>query len=251
MKAAIIPSEAKLKITSRLILYALFVLVVPLHVAGQEKLGQSRVKLPVLTGESDASGTTKTIAFAIYTHYPPKPPLPSNTKVAEENFLPDVIFIGYKDGTIVWSDNAIRGSAQLKKANIDPSAIEQLLEKFKADGFFDNPALNKSWRAPGSGYTSIYVNGGERSIYMRSWHELVEDANPKAYVISKGAGILKDNRSRSEELMADMPEYVEFRTAWSQIKRSILSLVPQSRATTADSEKVAGIRHERVTLRKQ
>lgn len=197
--------------------------------------GERFVNVPVITKDAQNVGTTRTLVAAIFVEKSPMSVISLNWK---EKMLPNPIVMAYSDGTIVWSKDPINGGAPLYKATIEKAKIEDLLRRFKEKGYFENRSLGQIQFGPDASYTSIYIKHGDEILDMRSWHELAEQ-NPNSVVTSRGIGLL-GKRDRAQVLMSDTKEYQDYRTAWSDIKRKLLGLIPKEEVKPSEGLKVKG-----------
>ena len=157
-----------------------------------------------------------------------------------------VIVAVWEDGTMMWSEDSMKGGAPYRRGTIEPAAISELKAKLERRNAFEDSNINRHSYGPDSRWSGIVVRGREAYLDIRTWHELAE-MNPNVVSISGSLRGL-NGRNRDEVLAEDSKEYRGFRSAWSKIKAEMLALIPVEAQTETDSE--PGIREPgfRMTL---
>jgi hypothetical protein len=130
------------------------------------------------------------------------------------------------DGRIVWSEDSLQGGAPYRSARINPKRVATLLAGLEKGGYFDNPALNRSYFGPDSQFTTIYLKSGKKKLKMQSWHERFE-ANGKTVMNDRGAIEGLAGRKRLQVLAKLPPEQLFFRLVWAELRAAAVELIPK------------------------
>ena len=80
----------------------------------------------------------------------------------------------YDDGTLVWSKDPISGGSPLYRTTVTKSGIETFLRGVRNKAYFKNRALNEPHYGPDAAYSVIYVKDEDKTLCLRSWHEIYE-----------------------------------------------------------------------------
>ncbi|HEV7998347.1 MAG TPA: hypothetical protein VGP63_00615 [Planctomycetaceae bacterium] len=151
---------------------------------------------------------------------------------------PEIIFVAWPDGHLVWSDDRIRGGPPYHAAQLDPQRFAKLIARFENDGLFADGKLNDAHWGPDSEFITVLVKSGKRKVDMSSWHELFE-AN--GGLVTSAGVLLSEKRPRLEVLRKEPADYLFYRMVWSETRTSIAALIPSAgQPTTGSPRKKAG-----------
>ena len=137
-----------------------------------------------------------------------------------------LIFAGWKDGTIVWSQDQKKGGPPYQTLKIDPAKLETLLAKLEKDGVFKKTPDDLVYYGPDASYHRIELLSGKKHVYLESWHEAYEGNNPKTVATSYGLTTLDKAKTREQTLSEDNDSYRAFRKLWSEIRDFTTKLIP-------------------------
>lgn len=142
---------------------------------------------------------------------------------------PQLIFCLWEDGTVVWSEDQLKGGAPFKTAKLPPEALSKTLKRFDDRGAFDLPVKNRSHWGPDSRFTKIVVRGTGIQFELESWHELSE-AGGKAIADAHGLRGLEAGEKLIPALATQPAEYLHFRLVWLEVRLAAANLIPKSGA---------------------
>lgn len=139
---------------------------------------------------------------------------------------PRLILSVWGDGTIVWSQDGLRGGAPYFESKIAAAEISSMLKRFDDLGAFDVPRLGQANFGPDSKFTTILVRTEGKELQMDSWHELYE-ANGK--VIAADQGLTGLEGKKLLQALSEQPaEYLHYRLTWLQLRFEAAKLIPSS-----------------------
>ena len=139
----------------------------------------------------------------------------------------DTLIVGiWLDGTVVWSERPIRGGPPYWTGNIGPDNVNNLFLRISGVDFFDVKLAFDIHCGPGDWFTGLSVNGGNRSRYLQSRHEIVElDDN----LVETSRGVRRlDGRTREEISARWDKDYKKFRSIWTKTRNLITDVVPKT-----------------------
>jgi hypothetical protein len=144
---------------------------------------------------------------------------------------PAIIFVAWPDGTVVWSDDPVKGGAPYRAGRVEPQKVATLLEEFEKEGIFDEKELNAPHFGPDSEFVSVLIKSGTKQVKMESWHELTKD-----FALSVGAnGVPAGQRIPRLKWLREMDvEELFFRLVWSETRAKLSKLI------SCDSKPTAG-----------
>jgi hypothetical protein len=144
---------------------------------------------------------------------------------------PGLILAAWPDGHIVWSGDRLKGGAPYRAGRVDPKTVAALLGRFGKDGLFSDDSLNQAHFGPDSDFITVLIKSGKQQVKMQSWHELFEESDN--LVATEGGVSVLEGRRRLDVLRKAKPEYLYFRTVWSETRDRLRGLVPAEGAATA------------------
>ena len=137
---------------------------------------------------------------------------------------PRLILSVWGDGTIVWSQDRLKGGGPYFESKIAPADVSAMLKRFDAIGVFDVPRLGQANFGPDSEFTTILVRTEGKVLQMDSWHELYE-SNGK--VIAADRGLTGLEKKKLLQSLAEQPaEYLHYRLTWLQLRLDTANLIP-------------------------
>lgn len=145
---------------------------------------------------------------------------PGVEKVKE---YPHIILAFYEDGTLIWSDDHTRGGPPYHMSRVPAKAIQELQERFTSTGLFRT--INVSYCPMDAPSVEIFFKGADGYMQLQSSHELTEE-RPNLLAGEHDVRELRRGESRDELLAKESKAYQEFRASWSQVKRSLLDVIP-------------------------
>ena len=148
-----------------------------------------------------------------------------------------LIFAGWTDGTIVWSQDQKKGGPPYQTSKIDPAKFTNLLAKLEKDGVFKKTSDDLFYRGPDASYHQIELLSGKKHIYLESWHEAYEGNNTKTVATSYGLTTLDEGKTREKVLSEDNDSYRAFRKLWSEIRDFTTKLIPDKGEPCKDEPK--------------
>lgn len=140
---------------------------------------------------------------------------------------PQLIFCLWDDGTLVWSDDQLKGGVPFRSAHLPPETLSKTLEQLDNRGAFEMPESNRSHWGPDSSFTRIVLRGQNKELEITSWHELYE-AEGKAIAASYGLRGLKPGEKLLSALAKEPAEYLHFRMTWLEVRLAAANLIPKS-----------------------
>jgi hypothetical protein len=144
---------------------------------------------------------------------------------------PGLILAAWPDGHIVWSGDRLKGGAPYRAGRVDPKKISALLGRFEKEGLFSDETLNQAHFGPDSEFLTVFIKSGKQQVQMQSWHELFEESDN--LVATEGGVSVLEGRRRLDVLRKAKPEYLFFRTVWSETRDRLSGLIPAEGAKTA------------------
>lgn len=139
---------------------------------------------------------------------------------------PSLIAAIWSDGHAVWSRDRIRGGSPFFKAVLPHDVVLATLNRLKRDGVFNQPDLGRPRFGPEATFTTILVRFEGAELRLRSWHEPAES---QGKIVATEAGLEPlANLPRLRRLRDQPAEYLFYRFAWNELKRSILDLIPSA-----------------------
>lgn len=139
---------------------------------------------------------------------------------------PHIIMAIYEDGTLIWSDDHIKGGPPYHLTKRPIKVVQQFEEEFSSAGLF-NKLTWDNYRSMHDPYDEIYFKGPDGYMQMSSSHEYFEKNHPGAVGTEKGYyRFLNNGESSGVVLAQESSKYQAFRTRWSRVKRRLLGLIP-------------------------
>jgi hypothetical protein len=139
---------------------------------------------------------------------------------------PRLIMSVWGDGSIVWSNDRIKGGSPYFKSKVDPKDVSATLKRLVSIGAFDVPRLGQANFGPDSQFTTILVQTDGKELKMDSWHELYE-SNGK--VIAADHGLTGLGGKKLLQTLAEQPaDYLHYRMSWLELKLAATNLIPSS-----------------------
>ena len=138
-----------------------------------------------------------------------------------------LIVAAWNDGTVVWSEDPLRGGPPYWEASIPPIRIEQTMTLVRSRAaMLSGRRLYTPEHAP---FIRIDIwTGGER-LHLWSWHELVEAKGDR---IVTGNGLSVVPASRPSTLVSTSgAEFRLFRLAWMDIREALANVHPSTGRT--------------------
>jgi hypothetical protein len=142
------------------------------------------------------------------------------------NAGPQIIAALWADGRIVWSATATYGGPPYREGKFPTEKLTKLLDRLAIRDAFTDKALARAWFGPDAAYTTIVIRQGQRRLEMRSWHELAERGT-NLVALASGITLLR-GRNRENLLQSEPPEYRRFRETWSEVRRAVSELIPET-----------------------
>ena len=180
----------------------------------QQRKETNELDMPVVVGEPPVA----TIHVALYGR--------SATKFRPPGQIVIVVAV-WEDGSIIWSEDLTEGGPPYRQSRIDPAQVKETLSALsQRRALGDSSATTPYLAYIGFGADWIEIRVAYRACRLRmaSWHELFEQ-NPGLVGTHDGIEAL-DGRDRRAVLAAQPESYRRFRRAWTDIRASLLSLIP-------------------------
>ncbi len=136
----------------------------------------------------------------------------------------DIIVAVWKNGQIIWSDDAVNGGAPYRIGKIEIKKVDAVLDGFEKEELFNNSNLSIHNYGPDSAFIVIAIMDRGRCLNMNSWHELFED-NPNLVATSEGITTL-EGHERDEILAAEPDAYRYYRKVWMDVRSALADLIP-------------------------
>lgn len=137
---------------------------------------------------------------------------------------PYLILAFWPDGTVVWSEDRLRGGPPYREGRVAPTKIAALFKQFERAGIFGDSKLAEDKFGPDSQFTVLYLKHGAKQLQMRSWHELQEASGD--WVGTAGSSAFLNGRSRAEVLRKEPPEFLYYRMVWSEVRAALSEALP-------------------------
>lgn len=126
---------------------------------------------------------------------------------------PHIIMAIYENGTLIWSNDPIKGGPPYHMAKVSTKSVQEFEKKVFSAGLFK--ATYDNYCQLDAPFVAIYFKGPDGYMELRSSHEPFEKNNPGAVEAESGY------RFRNKE----SKKYQAFRARWSGVKRSLLDLI--------------------------
>ena len=136
---------------------------------------------------------------------------------------PEIILAAWPDGYVVWSKDRVNGGPPYFSGRTDPEKITALLSRFEKEGLFAHEELEQAHFGPDSSFITVLVKSGPKQCEMCSWHELMEASD---HVADGDRGAVAIEGRRLDELRKQSPDYLFFRTVWSETRAKLSELIP-------------------------
>jgi hypothetical protein len=132
---------------------------------------------------------------------------------------PHIILAIYEDGTLIWSDDHIRGGCPYHLTKLPTKLIQEFKKQFFLSGLFMVTQLYYS-DMPDISFEDIYIRGPNGYMVMRSTREffLEHDGREDRFH--------NEVESPGQESGKPSITYQEFNAKWSEVKRRLLGLIP-------------------------
>ncbi len=194
---------------------------------GKDSDTKAEIMIPVPIGEPPP-----TVAVCMLPSAMMRPP--DGRRLELDDLDPRIIVAIWKDGRVIWSEDALRGGPPYFEGSIDPKVLAEFLAEVNNKGWFNDPVSKQHHWGPDSSWTAIIILGdGGKLLNMGSWHELFE-ANPNLVADATGIASL-DRRDRAQVLAQQPEDYRRFRAIWSELRNRLQELIP------ADGKIVEGL----------
>ncbi len=152
---------------------------------------------------------------------------------------PRIILAAWPDGSIIWSDDRVKGGAPYRVGHVDPKKFVALLARFEKDGLFSDKKFNQGHYGPDSQFITVLAKSGKKKITMQSWHEVYEESG--SLVDDHGVSGL-NGRRRVDALRVLPPDYMFFRLLWSETRGKMADLIPpESTVSSGRPHMTAGV----------
>lgn len=137
-----------------------------------------------------------------------------------------LVFAGWIDGTVIWSNDRLNGGKPYRAAVIDSHQICDTLERLEVDGLFSKRS-HQLGAVPGHEWTVLYARKDRKTFEETSCHEQFEQSGDCIMEQKRGVSPLGE-RSRFEALATQPQEYLFLRMLWLELRGRMESLIPDS-----------------------
>lgn len=137
----------------------------------------------------------------------------------------------WHDGNVLWSENEPAGGPPYYEGRIPATTVEALLHSFTVQGVFADPLLNAVDYGPDAGHAVISVSWQGKRVCMSSWWE-TEISAPRLVAEWNGLHALGPGETREQALARQPASYLAYRRVWSEVVKSLRSLIPRERRDT-------------------
>jgi hypothetical protein len=139
---------------------------------------------------------------------------------------PQVVVAIWQDGTVVRSQDEIRGGAPYLTGKLRPDQVEKVLSGACRIASRPSSSDRSKYLGPDSSWTTIAVRSDECLVYWKSWHELMESSGKLVAVDGSIRGLKSGETVEQVRKDECSKEYQNFIRRWDEIKTLMLESAP-------------------------
>lgn len=146
-----------------------------------------------------------------------------------------IILAMWRDGTVIWSEDKLRGGPPYLQGFISAEHVQRALTEMNRLGYLREKPMKWVNMGVESNTIVIVIRDRERRVFLQSWHELFEHENPDRVATSTSeVGVDRDDRER---VLATQPaEYRVHRQAYTEIRKLLDGMIPARKYPVGDHE---------------